>query len=180
MGRKRKVPAGLRLKNWRDSFDESSSEDENCSQLPPPVSRRSIIRQDLSPTPSAPSTELSNSPSPIRQVYPIPEDPLVHDDNGLAEEEVGSLGEDDSGDSSNDVSVGHDGDDSFYEAVSIGEGADDLSGEDIGHSEGAEDLSGEDIDSDADDISSWIHGTEAIQTKTMNIMSYCKLSRKNG
>ena len=59
MGRKRKVPQGIQLKHWLDSDDDSSN-DEVC---PPPkatvtaVTAESILRQDLSPTPSvAPST----------------------------------------------------------------------------------------------------------------------------
>ena len=65
MGRKRKVPAGLSLKNWRDSFDESS-QDENCSQLPilRPRTSRALLREDLSPVPSAaPSTPSSRNRS---------------------------------------------------------------------------------------------------------------------
>ena len=60
MGRKRKVPAGVELKEWHDSFDETS-DDEKCSLLPSfASSTRAILRQDLSPTPSAPSTDYSS------------------------------------------------------------------------------------------------------------------------
>ena len=68
MGRKRKVPQGLPLKKWYDSFDESS-DDEPCSQLPrlPGVTTQSILRQDLSSNPSslAASTQSSGSETEI-------------------------------------------------------------------------------------------------------------------
>ena len=61
MGRKRKVPAGIQLRNWRDSFDESS-DDENCTRLPAqyPCTTQSLLRQDLSPTPSGPPSTVSS------------------------------------------------------------------------------------------------------------------------
>ena len=56
MGRKRKVPQGIELPHWRDSDDDSSEPVRN----PIPkvrITTTSLLRQDLSPTPSlAPST----------------------------------------------------------------------------------------------------------------------------
>ena len=71
MGRKRKVPSSLQLNPWVDSFDEYS-EDEITP--PPPrnialnVNSQSLLRQDLSPTPSIPlSSESSDHASNKRR-----------------------------------------------------------------------------------------------------------------
>ena len=74
MGRKRKVPPGLNLKNWHDSFDDTSSDDEACSQLPPIGNPPStLLRQDLSPTPSgAPSTDSSSTGNGRRRWKNLP------------------------------------------------------------------------------------------------------------
>ena len=98
MGRKRKVPPGMQLRTWCDSYDETS-DDENCSQLPPLNVSRAILPQDLSPTPSAaPSTEFSGSSSRVDSESTIPSPPsdLGHDpdndlDSNLASEVVGTL-----------------------------------------------------------------------------------------
>ena len=84
MGRKRKVPPGIVLRNWRDSFDESSSsDDQKCSRLPSRVPRttESILREDLSPTPStAPSTsDTSDDQNRSRLPSSIPESVLRED-----------------------------------------------------------------------------------------------------
>ena len=75
MGRKRKVPPGLKLKNWCNSFDESSSDDEKCTQLPSLVARQNILRQDLSPgqstAPSSASDILISCTDARRYTVPI-------------------------------------------------------------------------------------------------------------
>ena len=75
MGRKRKVPPGLQLINWRDSFDEASSDDDprilHCPQLRT-VTQEALLRQDLSPTPSAPE---SSTESNVRSSVGPVEDP---------------------------------------------------------------------------------------------------------
>ena len=59
-GRKRKVPSGVPLKTWHDSFDESS-EEEHYSQLPRlMVPQSTLLSQDLSPTPSGAPSTVSN------------------------------------------------------------------------------------------------------------------------
>ena len=63
MGRKRKVPPGLQLKTWQDSFDESSEDDVLRHSSLPTVTHEALLRQDLSPNPStAPSSSDSSSP----------------------------------------------------------------------------------------------------------------------
>ena len=80
MGRKRKVPPGLQLKTWQDSFDESSEDDVLRHSSLPTVTHEALLRQDLSPNPStAPSSSDSSSPK-YQKVRSIASSILEDDD----------------------------------------------------------------------------------------------------